>query len=72
MSYNYNKLRGKIVEKFRTQMAFAEAMQWSERTLSLKLNCKRFWTQLEIMKAVKLLNIPQNEIVVYFFNTNVQ
>lgn len=72
MSYNYQKLRGKIVEKFETQQAFAKKMGWSERTLSLKLNSKRFWKQPEISLASKLLGIKEEEIQEYFFNQNVQ
>lgn len=72
MSYNYRKLRGRIVEKFGTQQAFAEAMRWSERTLSLKLNGKRFWKQPEITLACRLLEIPEDEVMTYFFNQNVQ
>ena len=38
MMFNYDKLKGRIVEKFGTQMAFSKALGVSERTLSLKLN----------------------------------
>ena len=72
MSYNYSKLRGKIVEKFETLGAFSEAMGWSERTNSLKMNGKVEWKQNEIVKATELLNIPAKEIDTYFFNVEVQ
>ena len=72
MAYDYCKLRGKIIEKFKTQQAFANAMGWSERTLSLKMNCKRFWKQPEIASACKLLGIPDEEMTEYFFKQNVQ
>lgn len=72
MGFNYNKLRGRIIEKFGTQIKFAKAMGWSERTLSLKLHCKRSWTQTDILKAMKLLNISQDEISIYFFDRKVQ
>ena len=39
--YDYKKLRGKIVEKYATMQNFAKSMEWSERTLSLKINNKR-------------------------------
>lgn len=42
MAFDYNKLRGKIVKKYKTQGAFAKAMGVSERTLSLKLNGRIF------------------------------
>lgn len=72
MGFNYSKLKGKIVEVFGTQTAFAQEMGWSERTLSLKLNNKRFWKQPEIAKARELLLIGEEEIPVYFFTPKVQ
>ena len=36
MSFNYSKLRGRIIEKFGTQGCFARKLGVSERTLSLK------------------------------------
>lgn len=48
MAFNYDKLKGKIVEFFGSQYRFAEAMGWSERTLSLKLNGNVPWKQTDI------------------------
>jgi hypothetical protein len=72
MAFNYNKLRGKIIEKFGTQYDFAGAMGWSERTLSLKLNSNRSWKQDDICKAVKLLELSNEDIISYFFTPEVQ
>lgn len=72
MPLNYNKLRGRIVEKFGNQQAFAKAMGWSERTLSLKINGKRPWKQTDIMKAIKLLKLSESDIQEYFFTLKVQ
>ncbi len=72
MAYDYRKLRGRIIEKYGTLRDFAVEMKWSDRTLSLKMNCKVFWKQPEIMKAAKLLDIPSGEVMDYFFNQNVQ
>lgn len=72
MAYDYRKLRGKIIEKYGTLKDFAVDMQWSDRTLSLKMNCKVFWKQPEITKAAKLLDIPSDEVMEYFFNQTVQ
>lgn len=72
MCYDYSKLLGKIVEMFGSQLKFANAMKWSERTLSLKLNNKVSWKQPEIDTACTLLEIPSDEIVVYFFTKKVQ
>lgn len=72
MSYDFSKLRGRIVEKYGTLGAFAEAMRWSERTNSLKINGKSEWKQSEILAASELLEIEPNEIDEYFFNVEVQ
>ena len=72
MAFNYAKLLGKIVEVFGTQSRFAEAMGLSERTVSLKLNGKIGWKQVEIVKASSILSIPESAIVEYFFAHEVQ
>lgn len=72
MAYDYRKLRGRIIEKYGALKDFAMAMEWSERTLSLKMNCKVFWKQPEIMRAANLLEIPSNEVMEYFFKQIVQ
>jgi transcriptional regulator with XRE-family HTH domain len=72
MSFNYRKLRGRIIEKYGKQYVFAEKMDMSERTLSLKLNGKIYFSQDEIAKASKLLDISDEQIIDYFFNQKVQ
>lgn len=64
---SYTKLRGKIVEMFRTQSAFADAMGMNKATLNGKLNNRSQWTADEITKACELLNIPLSEAHLYFF-----
>lgn len=72
MAFNYDKLKGRIIEVFGSQYRFAEKMGWSERTLSLKMNSKRSWKQTDICKAISLLKIDENEILAYFFTPKVQ
>lgn len=72
MSFNYSKLRGRIIEKFDTQRCFAKELGVSERTLSLKLNNKIFFAQDEITRIAELLNIDSDKIQVYFFEKQVQ
>ena len=67
MPYNYRKLLGRIVEKCGTQAAFAEKMELSERSVSLKLNGLRPWKQEEIARACTVLDIRETEIPAYFF-----
>lgn len=72
MAFNYNKLRGKIVEIYGSQIEFAKAMKWSEKTLSLKLNGKVPWKQTDIMTAVQILRLSESDIQDYFFTVEVQ
>lgn len=64
--YNYNKLKGKIVEVYGNQVRFAQALAINEGTLSLKLKGKYDFTQSEILKSCKLLGIPMKEVSAYF------
>lgn len=72
MAFDYSKLKGRIVEKYSTQYAFAGKMGWSERTLSLKLNGIRAWKQPEICRALFLLELSREDINDYFFKEKVQ
>ena len=72
MSYDYSRLKGKIIENYGSNAKFAEDMEWSERTLSLKLNNKVAWKQPEIVKAIDLLSLDENDITGYFFKLKVQ
>lgn len=72
MAYDYSALLGKIVQKFHTQYNFAHAIGLSERTVSLKLNCKIPWKQNEIVKACQVLGIDDNDIPAYFFARKAQ
>ena len=67
---SYAKLRGRIVEKFGSQSAFAEAMGWRKALVSAKLNNKSEWSFPEVMKACELLEIPLKEAHLYFFCAN--
>lgn len=72
MAFDFSKLRGKIVEKYGSQTEFAKAMQWSDRTLSCKMNGKIPWKQTDICSAIELLGLSKNDIQEYFFSTKVQ
>lgn len=72
MSFDYSKLKGRIIEKYGFQREFAKAMKWSERTLSLKIQGKRPWKQPDIRKAIELLELSDSDIPIYFFKPEVQ
>lgn len=65
--YQYRKLKGKIVEKYGTQKAFADALDISENSLSLKLNGKTGFSQKDIIKWSLLLDIDQAEYQSFYF-----
>jgi hypothetical protein len=67
MAMNYDKLRGKIREVFKTEEAFAGALQISRQSLSAKLNGKIPFTQAEMDKSCELLDVEKQFIPVYFF-----
>lgn len=69
---DYDKLRGRIIEKFGTQGAFADAMNMSNGSLSNKLASKSFFSADEIAIACELLDIPASEVSVYFFTRKVK
>lgn len=72
LAFDYNKLRGKIKEIFKTQDVFAERMELSRTSLSSRLNNQTGFSQDEILKACDLLDIPVNEMVQYFFTLEVR
>lgn len=65
----YWKFRGRIAEKFGTCGAFAKAMDMHPSTLSAKLSGRAEWTRQEIEEACILLEIPVEEIHLYFFTS---
>lgn len=72
MSFDYSKLRGRIVEKYGTLEAFASAVNLSNHTISKYINNKIPWKQTNIEAAVRALDIPPEEISSYFFTPKVQ
>lgn len=67
MSFNFNKLRGRIIEKYGTQTAFVEVFGVSENTFSKKMNNRVRFNSDDIIKITQLLEIPESEIGEYFF-----
>ena len=67
MSFQYNKLRGRIIEIFGSQSKFASVVGQSEQIITAKLSGKSSFTQDNIIAWSNALNIDQNEIGSYFF-----
>lgn len=65
--FNYSKLKGRIIEIFGTQKAFAEAIGKSEASVSLVLSGKCYLDQKTIVTWADALEIGAMEIGAYFF-----
>lgn len=66
MEYDYSKLRGRIIEKCGTQLAFAEKLGISRTILSQKMNNKTSWSQDDIVKTLEILDVPLTQAGDYF------
>lgn len=64
---SYAKLRGRIRERYRSQAAFAEAIDRSVCSVNLKLNGKAEWSATDMRKACEVLDIAAEDIPQYFF-----
>lgn len=65
--YETSKLRGRIVEKFGSQIKFAKAADCSLSFLSQYLNGKKKLNQPTMEKWIIVLEIDPAEIYDYFF-----
>lgn len=65
--YTYRKLRGRIIEKYGTLQAFADASGVTVVTVSRKLNCLSGFSQEDIEKWAKLLDIELCDYGAYFY-----
>lgn len=70
MPFDFSKLRGRIIEKFGTCERFAEAAGRSKNWVSVRLNNVVAWSGDEIHAVCQpeLLDIPAEEIPLYFFS----
>lgn len=69
--FNTSKLRGRMIEKYGSQTAFAEATGNSTSYVSLYLNGKTQLDQNTMDKWIRALDIPADEIRLYFFTPEV-
>lgn len=72
MVFNNAKLKGRIVEIYGSQKAFADAIGKTETTVNNKLNDKRGMSQDDIVEWANALRINIDEIGKYFFSTKVK
>ena len=67
VSFEYRKLRGRIVEKFGTYGNFAEKINVSMVTVSNKLRGVTQFSQDDIVLWCEALEIPLSDSGAYFF-----
>ena len=67
MQFDNSKLRGRIIEKFGSQLAFSLAISMKPGSLSQRLKGGIDFTSSEIFKIIKELDIPIEEVGLYFF-----
>ena len=69
---SYEKLKSKIREKYKTDGDFAKALGIDRTSLYSKLIDKTDWKREEIEKACNLLEIPIEEVHLFFFTVWVE
>lgn len=69
--FDYLKLKAKIMETYKTQEAFAKAMEMSLTALNQRLNGVVDWKTTEVVKACELLGVDLSDAWIYFFNQKV-
>ena len=67
ITFDYSKLRGRIVEKCGTIKRFANAMGVTSAAVGMKLNNKHYFSQTDIVRAVTVLDISPDAVSQYFF-----
>ena len=61
MGYTYDKLRGRIIEKYGSQEKYADVLGISTNSLSKKMTGKTGFSQKDITIWADLLNIDKAE-----------
>lgn len=67
VTFDFSKLRGKIIEQYGSCAAFSDAAGFKPGALSMRLNNQTPWRAYEILTVCKMLNIPAEEVSLYFF-----
>ena len=71
MQYDYSKLIGEIIAKYKSKLQFADIIGVTYPTLLAKLQSKGSFTQREIELCVEKLGIERKDISAYFFTLKV-
>ena len=71
MVFDRQMLKGKIIGKYGTQAVFADKLGVVPLTVSRKITCESPITDQEIVVWCDMLDIPTDEIQLYFFTAKV-
>lgn len=71
LKYDFSKLKGRIIEKFDSYSAFSEFLGKNPSHVSNFLSGRQKFSQKRIQEWCEALDIPQEEIVFYFFTIKV-
>lgn len=72
ITYDFSKLRGKIIEVYGNYKFFSEEIGMDNATFSRKINNKVRFTHDELFKMARALKLKENEYQQYFFNHKTQ
>lgn len=67
MGISYPKLRGRIVEKYGSQTAFASEIGKTDQTVTAKLNGNSKFSLDDIIEWSKALELSEADVGSYFF-----
>jgi len=70
--YDYSKLLGRIKEKYGTRENLIKKITISLTSLNLRLNNQLKFNQQDITELSEALEIPEEEIPLYFFTRKVR
>jgi hypothetical protein len=65
----YSKLRGRIVELYGSQGAFAKKIGKTEQSITAKLNGRSQFSQKDIVDWSNALSLGVDEVGIYFFTS---
>lgn len=65
--FEYRKLKGRIIEIYGSQQAFANAIGATRATVNNYLMGKSSFTQLKIIEWAEILHIDYKDYLEYFF-----
>lgn len=70
MAKDSSKLVGRIIEKYNTRKIFAKEIGMDPAALSRRLKFESEWSLEEALQASEKLEIPLEEVGIYFFGQN--